>query len=57
MTKNRPEALFELESQFLLRVPTAAAVDLREAVRQGNSNLKDKLAIKLESDNRVGSVR
>ncbi|XP_003741840.1 transcription initiation factor TFIID subunit 7 [Galendromus occidentalis] len=57
MTKNRPEAMFELESQFVLRVPPEVAGDLREAVRQGNSNLKDRLAIKLESDNRVGSVR
>ncbi|XP_028968037.1 transcription initiation factor TFIID subunit 7 [Galendromus occidentalis] len=55
--KNRPEAVFELESQFVLRVPSWVSGELREAVRQGNSNLKDRLAIKLESDNRVGSVR
>lgn len=48
---------FELESQFVLRVPPAAAADLREAVRQGNSNLKERLAISLESTNRTGLVR
>lgn len=48
---------FELESQFILRVPSAVADDLREAVRQGNSNLKERLAISLESTNRTGLVR
>ncbi|OQR72074.1 transcription initiation factor TFIID subunit 7-like, partial [Tropilaelaps mercedesae] len=48
---------FELESQFILRVPIPAAGDLREAVRQGNSNLKERLAISLESTNRTGLVR
>lgn len=33
------------------------AKSLREAINEGNTNLKDRLHIKLENDNRYGEVR
>ncbi|XP_011303832.1 transcription initiation factor TFIID subunit 7 [Fopius arisanus] len=46
----------ELESQFVMRLPVEPAKVLRELLQSGAS-LKDRLAIKLESDLRYGEVR
>ncbi|KAH0949676.1 hypothetical protein HN011_010447 [Eciton burchellii] len=54
--KNRYEPQVELESQFVLRLPTEPAKILREALRNGLP-LKDRLTIKLENDMRYGEVR
>ena len=45
----------ELESQFVLRLPPAAAASLRAAVASG-VNLKDRLMVQLEADMRHGKV-
>jgi len=40
----------ELENQFILRIPQEPASALREAIRSGASNLKERLFIQLEPD-------
>lgn len=55
--KTKEEAPAELESQIILRLPGQAAAALRAAVRSGVMNLKDRLTIQLEPDNRHGTVR
>lgn len=40
----------ELENQFLIRLPPEPAEALREAVKSGASNLKDRLFIQMEPD-------
>ncbi|XP_037038358.1 transcription initiation factor TFIID subunit 7 [Bradysia coprophila] len=47
----------ELETQVILRLPEEPAKVLREAVREGANNLKDRLSVKLENDLRYGEVR
>lgn len=47
----------EMESQFVLRLPLEPAKALREALRNGVTNLKDRFSIKLENDIRYGEVR
>ncbi|KAJ6625442.1 Transcription initiation factor TFIID subunit 7, partial [Pseudolycoriella hygida] len=47
----------ELETQVILRLPEEVAKLLREAIREGANNLKDRLFVKLESDLRYGEVR
>jgi len=42
--------LVELENQFILRIPNEPATALREAIRSGASNLKERLFIQLEPD-------
>lgn len=42
--------LVELENQFILRIPSEPASALREAIRSGASNLKERLFIQLEPD-------
>uniref|UniRef100_G3MNC9 TAFII55 protein conserved region domain-containing protein n=1 Tax=Amblyomma maculatum TaxID=34609 RepID=G3MNC9_AMBMU len=54
--KTKEEAPAELESQFILRLPGQVAAALRAAVRSGVMNLKDRLTIQLEPDNRHGTV-
>uniref|UniRef100_A0A1E1X6R1 Putative transcription initiation factor tfii-d subunit n=1 Tax=Amblyomma aureolatum TaxID=187763 RepID=A0A1E1X6R1_9ACAR len=54
--KTKEEAPAELESQFVLRLPGQVAAALRAAVRSGVMNLKDRLTIQLEPDNRHGTV-
>lgn len=56
-SKRDSDAAVELESQFILRLPTEPAKVLREAIRSGSMNLKDRLFIKLEHDLRYGEVR
>ncbi|XP_045601772.1 transcription initiation factor TFIID subunit 7 [Procambarus clarkii] len=38
----------ELENQFILKLPPVQAASLREAIRQGQTNIKDRLAIQLD---------
>eukprot|EP00092_Neocalanus_flemingeri_P037261 GFUD01040582.1.p1 GENE.GFUD01040582.1~~GFUD01040582.1.p1 ORF type:complete len:384 (+),score=135.15 GFUD01040582.1:53-1204(+) len=40
----------ELENQFVLRLPTEPSLALREAIKSGASNLKERLFIQLEPD-------
>lgn len=47
----------ELETQVVLRMPTEPAEVLRQCLREGGPNLKDRLSVKLESDLRYGEVR
>uniref|UniRef100_A0A336MW45 CSON008668 protein n=1 Tax=Culicoides sonorensis TaxID=179676 RepID=A0A336MW45_CULSO len=47
----------ELENQFILRLPEEPAQSLREAVREGANNLKERLSIRLDNDVRYGEVR
>lgn len=47
----------EMECQFVLRLPIEPAKALREALRNGVTNLKDRFSIKLENDIRYGEVR
>lgn len=55
--KREAEAPFELESQFILRLPPEPAKVLRELLRSGITSLKDRVMIKLENDIRYGEVR
>ncbi|XP_031624626.1 transcription initiation factor TFIID subunit 7-like [Contarinia nasturtii] len=47
----------ELETQVVLRMPMEPAQILRETLREGGPNLKDRLKVKLEHDLRYGEVR
>ncbi|XP_031623539.1 transcription initiation factor TFIID subunit 7-like [Contarinia nasturtii] len=47
----------ELETQVVLRMPSEPAQVLRETLREGGPNLKDRLTVKLENDLRYGEVR
>ena len=40
----------ELENQFILRLPTEPARALREALRSGAGNIKERLSIQLEHE-------
>ena len=40
----------ELENQFILRLPEEPASALREAIKSGASNLKERLFIQLEPE-------
>lgn len=55
--KNSGEPPFELESQFILRLPPTPAAALRAAVRSGVMNVEDRLSIQLENDMRHGTVQ
>jgi transcription initiation factor TFIID subunit 7 len=57
MSKNlepASEMPVELENQFILRLPAEPAKILREAIRAGAMNLKDRLSIKMEPDMKYG---
>lgn len=47
----------EHENQFILRLPEEPAKALKEAIASPNSNLKDRVFIKLDNDLRYGEVR
>ncbi|CAB3386554.1 Hypothetical predicted protein [Cloeon dipterum] len=51
------EGPVELENQCIMRLPSEPANALREAIRTGSNNLKDRLGIKMEADMRYGEVR
>ena len=40
----------ELENQFVLRLPSKPSLALRETIKSGVSNLKERLFIQLEPD-------
>lgn len=54
--KKKEDALFDVEQQFVLRLPPGQAMALRHDVQSGAMNLKDKLAIELQPDMRHGKV-
>ncbi|KAF4530743.1 hypothetical protein B566_EDAN007964 [Ephemera danica] len=56
-TEAPPEPQVELENQFILRLPAEPAKALRETLKSGAMNLKDRLSIRLEPDMRYGEVR
>lgn len=47
----------ELESQIILRLPQAPAQNLRQAIRDGDNSLKDRLFISMDAQLRRGTVR
>lgn len=47
----------ELETQVIMRMPEEPARILREVLREGGTNLKDRLNVKMETDMRYGEVR
>lgn len=47
----------ELETQVILRMPEEPSRVLRDVLREGGNNLKDRLTVKLEHDMRYGEVR
>ncbi|XP_046339954.1 transcription initiation factor TFIID subunit 7-like [Haliotis rufescens] len=48
---------FELEQQFILRLPPGPAIALRRDVQSGSMALKDKIGIELQHDMRTCRVR
>ncbi|XP_044728509.1 transcription initiation factor TFIID subunit 7 [Chrysoperla carnea] len=56
-TEKREENSVELESQFILRMPPEPSRLLREMIRSGVTNFKDRVSIRLENDVRYGEVR
>lgn len=53
----RSDDMWELETQVILRMPEEPAQALRELLREGGNNLKERLTVKLENDLRYGEVR
>ena len=47
----------ELENQFILRLPTEPAKALREALRSGAGNIKERLSIQLEPEKGTADPR
>ncbi|XP_071535957.1 transcription initiation factor TFIID subunit 7 isoform X2 [Panulirus ornatus] len=47
----------ELENQFVLKLPPAQATVLKEAIRQGQTNIKDRLSIQLDFTNDKDDMR
>jgi len=56
-SRQHAEPPAELENQFILRLPTVPAQSLRHAIREGMSNIKDRMFISMEPDMRRGTVR
>jgi transcription initiation factor TFIID subunit 7 len=54
--KKKEDGVFDLEQQFILRLPPGPAMALRHDVQSGIMNLKEKLSIELASDARYGKV-
>ena len=52
----KEDAMYDLEQQFLLRLPPGPAIALKREVETGSMNLKDKLSIELSDDMRHGKV-
>lgn len=55
--ESNAEPAFDLEQQFILRMPPGPAMALRHDVQSGSMTLKDKLSIDLQPDGRRGQVR
>nr|XP_033488845.1 transcription initiation factor TFIID subunit 7 [Epinephelus lanceolatus] len=56
-SKNKEDAPYELESQFILRLPTEYASTVRRIAQSSSMNMKDRLTIELHPDGRHGIVR
>uniref|UniRef100_A0A8C9TYZ4 TAF7 RNA polymerase II, TATA box binding protein (TBP)-associated factor n=3 Tax=Scleropages formosus TaxID=113540 RepID=A0A8C9TYZ4_SCLFO len=56
-SKSKDDAPHELESQFVLRLPSEYASTVRRIAQSGSMNLKDRLTIELHADGRHGIVR
>lgn len=54
--KKKDDGVFDIEEQFILRVPPNVASELRQDLQSGAQNLKDKLMIDLNSEQRKGKV-
>ena len=56
-TTSKEDSNYEVENQFILRLPSQPAAALKSVVASGVLNLKDRLSIQLESDMKHGTVR
>ncbi|XP_037531669.1 transcription initiation factor TFIID subunit 7 isoform X1 [Nematolebias whitei] len=56
-SKSKEDAPYELESQFVLRLPSEYASTVRRIAQSSSMNMKDKLTIELHPDGRHGIVR
>ncbi|KAJ4946587.1 hypothetical protein JOQ06_024251 [Pogonophryne albipinna] len=56
-SKNKEDAPYELESQFVLRLPSEYASTVRRIAQSSSQNIKDRLTIELHPDGRHGIVR
>ncbi|XP_039729934.1 transcription initiation factor TFIID subunit 7-like [Pteropus medius] len=56
MSKSQHEPPYELENQFILRLPPEHASTVREMVHSGSAAIKDKLKINLSPDGRHAVV-
>jgi transcription initiation factor TFIID subunit 7 len=56
-SERRDDGGVDLETQFILRVPEDPAMVLKDAIKSGATNLKERLSISLENDLRKGMVR
>ncbi|CAL8072440.1 unnamed protein product [Orchesella dallaii] len=56
MQHSQQDGPAELESQIILRLPEVVAQLLRDALKQGSSNLKERLSLKMENDMRHGTL-
>lgn len=56
-SKNKEDAPYELESQFILRLPSEYASTVRRIAQSSSMNMKDRLTIELHPDGRHGIVR
>uniref|UniRef100_A0A8C6KU34 TATA-box binding protein associated factor 7 n=1 Tax=Nothobranchius furzeri TaxID=105023 RepID=A0A8C6KU34_NOTFU len=54
---DKEDAPYELESQFVLRLPSEYASTVRRIAQSGSMNIKDRLTIELHPDGRHGIVR
>ncbi|XP_061542708.1 transcription initiation factor TFIID subunit 7 [Phycodurus eques] len=56
-SKSKEDAPYELENQFILRLPTEYASTVRRIAQSSSMNMKDRLTIELHPDGRHGIVR
>ncbi|XP_006810422.1 transcription initiation factor TFIID subunit 7-like [Neolamprologus brichardi] len=56
-SKSKEDAPYELESQFVLRLPSEYASTVRRIAQSSSMNMKDRLTIELHPDGRHGIVR
>uniref|UniRef100_A0A3Q2X8W2 TAF7 RNA polymerase II, TATA box binding protein (TBP)-associated factor n=1 Tax=Hippocampus comes TaxID=109280 RepID=A0A3Q2X8W2_HIPCM len=56
-SKSKEDAPYELENQFVLRLPTEYASTVRRIAQSSSMNMKDRLTIELHPDGRHGIVR
>lgn len=54
--KKKEDAPFDLEQQFILRLPPGPALALHHDIQSGSMTLKDKLSIDIQPDQRHGKV-